>query len=80
MNWSFVRKEWGAVSFVVAVIVGVIAVPVALIVHNPSNTGATLQSPAPVSTPASSARTLTPSPAASPSASPSPSSTPTPGG
>lgn len=71
MNWEFVRKEWGAVSFVLAVIVGVIAVPVALLFHNPSPTGATLSQPAPISTPAASP---SPSPATSPTI------TPTPGG
>lgn len=68
MNWAFVRKEWGAVSFVLAVIVGVIAVPVALFFHNPSNQGAPHNNPAPVSTPASSARTSSPSPSSSPTA------------
>ncbi len=72
MTWAFVRKEWGAVSFVLAVIVGVIAVPVALFFHNPSNTGAAHNAPAPVATSPS------PSPTASPS--PSPTSSPSPGG
>lgn len=76
MNWAFVRKEWGAISFVLAVILGVIAVPVALIIHNPSNAGAPHNNPAPVSTPATGARTSSPSPAASPS----PTSSPTAGG
>jgi hypothetical protein len=70
VNWSFVRKEWGAVSFVLAVIVGVIAVPVALVFHNPSNATAPHNNPAPVSTPATGARTS--SPTASPTSSPSP--------
>jgi hypothetical protein len=70
VNWAFVRKEWGAVSFVLAVIVGLIAVPVALFLHNPSNTGAPHNNPAPVSTPATGART------SSPTASPSPTPTP----
>ncbi|MBO0707216.1 MAG: hypothetical protein J2P43_00075 [Candidatus Dormibacteraeota bacterium] len=70
MNWSFARKEWGAISFVLAVIVGVIAVPVALIFHNDSNRGVALNQPAPITTPAT---TPTGSPgASSPTASPSP--------
>jgi len=70
VNWSFLRKEWGAASFVLAVIVGVIAVPVALVFHNPSNAGAPHNQPAPISTPATGARTSTP--AASPTSSPTP--------
>ncbi|MBO0703476.1 MAG: hypothetical protein J2P38_11120 [Candidatus Dormibacteraeota bacterium] len=73
MTWSFVRKEWGAISFVAAVIVGLIAVPVALLFHNPSNTGAPLNRPAAVASPTGS-----PSPSPSPTASPSPSPTATP--
>ncbi len=69
MKWAFVRKEWGAISFVLAVILGMIAVPVALIFHNDSNRGATLNQPASISTPATSP---TASPASSPTASPSP--------
>lgn len=72
MNWPFVRKEWGAISFVLAVIVGVIAVPVALVFHNDSTRGTTLNQPAHISTPAAS-------PTASPGAS-SPTASPTPGG
>jgi hypothetical protein len=68
VSWAFVRKEWGAVSFVLAVIVGVIAVPVALFFHNPSNTGAPHNAPAPVSSPATGARTSSPSPSSSPTA------------
>lgn len=75
MNWAFVRKEWGAISFVLAVIVGVIAVPVALLFHNDSNRGATLNQPASVSSPAASPTT---SPTASPTSSPT--ATPSPGG
>ncbi|HEY4914708.1 MAG TPA: hypothetical protein VIJ91_12405 [Candidatus Dormibacteraeota bacterium] len=30
MNWSVLRKEWGAVTFVVTVLVGIIIVPLAL--------------------------------------------------
>jgi len=70
VNWSFVRKEWGAISFVLAVVLGVIAVPVALIFHNDSNRGATLNQPAPISSPAHSP-TVSPG-ASSPTASPSP--------
>ncbi len=72
MNWgTFLRREWGAATFVATVIVGLVAVPLALYFGN--------QSPAPVSVPtptpsasvasapatASPARTASPSPSAS---------------
>ncbi|HUZ86632.1 MAG TPA: hypothetical protein VNF26_06725 [Candidatus Baltobacterales bacterium] len=43
MNWSVLRREWGAVTFVLTVLVGVIIVPIALYLTN--------QGPAPISTP-----------------------------
>jgi hypothetical protein len=43
VNWSVLRREWGAVTFVLTVVVGVIIVPVALYFTN--------QGPAPISTP-----------------------------
>ena len=43
MNWEFVRREWGAVTFVLTVIVGMVVVPLALYFTN--------QGPAPVSVP-----------------------------
>jgi hypothetical protein len=30
VDWSFVRREWGAVTFVLTVLVGIIVVPTAL--------------------------------------------------
>jgi hypothetical protein len=30
MNVRFLRREWGAVSFVLAVLIGMVAVPIAL--------------------------------------------------
>ena len=72
MNWVFIRREWGAVTFVLTVIVGMIVVPVALYLAN--------LGPAPVAvnlpTTATSARestARTASPANTPSPSPSPS-------
>jgi hypothetical protein len=73
VNTQFVRREWGAVTFVLTVVVGMIVVPVALYF---ANTG-----PSPVTTPvigtssspvASSAITTSPSPSPSPSPSHSP--------
>jgi len=43
VNWSVLRREWGAVTFVLTVLVGAIIVPVALYFTN--------QGPAPISTP-----------------------------
>jgi hypothetical protein len=68
---ELVRKEWGAVSFVVTVVAGLLIVPAAFIFLN--------KGPAPVNLPqpevtpsvsASASPTPTPSPVASPSPSP----------
>jgi hypothetical protein len=76
---TLIRKEWGAVSFVVTVIAGLIIVPAAFIFLN--------KGPAPVSLPAvessttvtaSASPTASPSPGVSPSASPSASPSPSP--
>ena len=53
MNWTFVRREWGAITFVLTVIVGMIVVPLALYFTN--------QGPAPVPVPP--IRTATAAPA-----------------
>jgi len=70
VNWAVLRREWGAVSFVLTVIAGMIVVPLALFFAN--------QGPAAITTPnlttTSSARASTvqtASPARSPSPSPS---------
>lgn len=70
MNWAVLRREWGAVTFVLTVIAGMIVVPLALYFAN--------QGPAAITTPnlttTSSARASTvqtASPARSPSPSPS---------
>jgi hypothetical protein len=34
VNWSVLRREWGAVTFVLTVIVGMIVVPLALYFNN----------------------------------------------
>ena len=34
MNWAFVRREWGAVTFVLTVVVGILVVPIALYFAN----------------------------------------------
>jgi hypothetical protein len=71
VNWAVLRHEWGAVTFVLTVIAGMIAVPLALYFANVG--------PSAITTPnlgtSSSARA---SSVASPTPSPSPSPTPTP--
>jgi len=59
VDWAFVRREWGAVTFVLTVIVGMIVVPLALYFTN--------QGPAPVSVP--NITIASPSPSAASSAS-----------
>jgi hypothetical protein len=75
VNWAFVRNEWGAVTFVVAVIVGMIIVPLALFFANQGPGPLTVPSVNTVSSAASPARTATPSRTPSPSAKVSPSPT-----
>lgn len=73
MNWAFVRREWGAVTFIVTVVVGMVVVPLALFFAN--------QGPGPIIVPptttassaASGPRTATPAHTNSPSPSASPS-------
>ena len=64
MSWSFVKREWGAVTYVLTVLVGVVVVPLALYFGHQSQGSAAAIGPV-ASPPAASA-----SPTASPSASP----------
>ncbi|HVS49241.1 MAG TPA: hypothetical protein VHJ99_10095 [Candidatus Dormibacteraeota bacterium] len=43
MNWAVLRREWGAVTFVLTVIVGMVIVPLALYLAN--------QGPGPIAVP-----------------------------
>ncbi|MDQ6636782.1 MAG: hypothetical protein M3Y62_03235 [Candidatus Dormibacteraeota bacterium] len=72
MNRSFLIREWGAVTFVVTVLIGLIVVPVALYFGNQSGAGS-----APAPTPSVTA-SASPPVAASPAASARPSASPTP--
>jgi hypothetical protein len=45
VNWAVLRREWGAVTFVLTVLVGMIIVPLALLLAN--------QGPGPVTIPSS---------------------------
>ena len=74
MNWDLVRREWGAVTFIVTVIVGMVVVPLALYFANQGPGPLTIPSVNTVSSAASGSRsTAERSPSPSPSVSPSPS-------
>jgi hypothetical protein len=68
VNWAVLRREWGAVTFVLTVLVGMIVVPLALYLAN--------QGPGPIaipgSTTTSSARASTAQTASPARVSPSP--------
>ena len=75
MDWAFVRREWGAVTFVLTVVAGLIVVPLALYFAN-VGPGA-VRTPT-ISTSPSPTATSSPTPTASPTASPKTSPTPSP--
>ena len=58
MNWSVLRKEWGAVTFVLTVIVGIIVVPLALYFTNQGPT-AIAAPPVVIATPATASSAQT---------------------
>ncbi len=74
MNPGILRREWGAVAFLVATALGIVVVPIGLNLNKrnvPPATEALVQaSPSPGASPAPSAA---PSPSPAPDASPSPS-------
>jgi hypothetical protein len=76
VNWGVLRTEWGAVTFVLAVIAGLIIVPVALYFTNTTPSAVLLPTTPTPSATASGARLPTPTPTPSPSPSPSPSASP----
>lgn len=71
MNADFVRREWGAVTFVVTVIVGMVIVPLALYFANQGPGPLTIPSVNTVSSAASGSREASPANTHSPSPSPS---------
>jgi hypothetical protein len=76
VNWGVLRREWGAVSFVLTVLIGIIVVPLALYFTNQGPSAITTPNlPTTSSARASSVQTASParSPSPSPSASASPS-------
>jgi hypothetical protein len=72
VNWEFVRREWGAVTFIVTVIVGMVIVPLALYFANQGPGPLSVPSVNTVSSAASGSRT-SPARTTSPTPSPSPS-------
>ena len=65
MNRSFLVREWGAVTFVLTVLVGILIVPIALVVGNKPPPPPALPNPSPSVTASAS-----PSPSVSPTARP----------
>jgi cytoskeletal protein RodZ len=57
VNWSFVRREWGAVTFVVTVALGIVIVPAGLYFGNqsPTTSASSAASAATVTVPTSTA-------------------------
>ncbi|HEY5034479.1 MAG TPA: hypothetical protein VIJ30_05100 [Candidatus Dormibacteraeota bacterium] len=76
MSWAFFRREWGAVTFVLTVIVGMIIVPVALYFANASPKALAVPNVPTTSSPRASGVHTSPTPSPSPSPSPSPKKTP----
>jgi hypothetical protein len=67
MSWAFVRREWGAVTFVLTVLIGMVVVPVALFFTNVGPSPVAGPSPtAASSTRASGVTSPTPTPTKSP--------------
>jgi len=71
VNWAFVRREWGAVTFVLTVIVGMVIVPLALYFANQGPGPLTVPPVNTASSAASGSRAATPAHTASPIPSPS---------
>ncbi|HKW06998.1 MAG TPA: hypothetical protein VJS19_05455 [Candidatus Dormibacteraeota bacterium] len=71
MNWAALRGEWGAVTFVLTVIAGMIVVPIALYFANVSP--GSIATPTISSTSSARASSITSSSAQTTSPSPSPS-------
>jgi hypothetical protein len=71
VNWAFVRREWGAVTFIVTVIVGMVVVPLALFFANQGPGPVIVTPPNIASGAASGPRTASPAHTNSPSPSPS---------
>ena len=75
MNWAFVRRVWGAVTFILTVLVGMVVVPLALYFAN-QGPGPLVLPPSNTATKAASSVRTSPSPSTSPTAHKSPSPSP----
>ncbi len=74
MNWAVLRREWGAVTFVLTVVAGMIVVPLALYFTGVGPSQIATPNLTTASSPrASTVHSPTPSPSPTPSHSPSPS-------
>jgi len=72
VSWAFIRREWGAVTFVLTVVVGMIVVPVALYLAGLGPAPVSVAVPNTASTAReTTAREATPAHTPGPSASPS---------
>ena len=72
MSWAFFRREWGAVTFILTVVVGMIVVPLALYLAGVGPGPVTVVTPnTATSARETNARVATPAHTPSPSASPS---------
>ena len=77
MNWGSLRNEWGAMTFVLTVVAGLIVVPLALYFANVTPTAVTTPNVTTTSSArASGVQLPSPTPTASPSASASASASP----
>ena len=71
MSWVLLRREWGAVTFILTVLVGIIVVPLALYLAN-QGPGPLVLPPSNTASSAASHVRATPSPTATPKAKTSP--------
>ena len=62
MNRSFLVREWGAVTFVLTVLVGIVIVPIALVVGNKPPPPPALPNPTPTVSAAASTARINPPP------------------
>jgi hypothetical protein len=64
VSWSFVKREWGAVTFVLTVLLGIVIVPIALYFGNQNPAAAAQPTPLTpaASAPASAPRQASPTP------------------
>jgi hypothetical protein len=76
VSWNFLKREWGAVTFVLTVLIGLIVVPIALYLESQGPQAVVASTPTP-SGPASAASTARRASAASAASTPRP-ATPTP--